>query len=129
MTIPEIASDNLYRYINGIVKRRQSNVLAINGIGNHVHILVELSSSVSLSDMVRDIKQSSSKWMKTQPVFVQFAGWGKEYGAFSCSATNLERVKGYIKRQKEHHNVKSFEEEYKEIIELSGLKWNDYYLS
>ena len=129
MTIPEIASDNLYRYINGIVKNRQSNVLAINGIGNHVHILVELSSSVSLSDMVRDIKQSSSKWMKTQPVFCQFAGWGKEYGAFSCSATNLNRVKGYIMRQKEHHNVKTFEDEYKEIIEMSGLKWNDYYLS
>lgn len=67
--------------------------------------------------------------MKNQPAFCQFAGWGKDYGAFSCSVTNLDRVKGFILHQKEHHKVKTFEDEYKEIIVMSGLKWNNYYLS
>ena len=129
MTIPEVACANLYRYINGIVKKRNSNLVSINGTGNHIHMLIELSSTVALSDLVRDIKQSSSKWMKTQPVFCQFSGWGKEYGAFTCSSRNLEGIKSYIACQKEHHHTKTFEQEYREMIELSGFEWKDFYLS
>ena len=93
------------------------------------HMLVELSPSLSLSDLVRDIKQGSSKWAKQQVYFPMFSGWGKEYGAFSCSVRDKERIINYINNQREHHKVCTFEQEYKEMIERSELEWNDYRLT
>ena len=129
MTIPDVASNQLYRYISSIVMSRQCRMLRINGIGNHIHLLVELSPTVCLSDLVRDIKQGSSKWAKLQPCFSQFKGWGKEYGAFSCSIRDKDRIINYIINQREHHKVTAFEDEYRQMIERSGLEWNDYRLT
>lgn len=129
LVIPEFAEKLLYQYISGIIRNHQSQVIAINGIGNHIHILVELSPTLSLSDLVRDIKQGSSKWIKTQASFPFFESWGKEYGAFSCSARNRQAIINYITNQKEHHQSKSFEEEYLAMIEASGLDWNEYRLT
>ena len=129
MTIPDVDSENLYRYITAIVQSRQCRLLRINGIGNHIHLLVELSPTVKLSDLVRDVKQGSSKWAKQQPAFSQFKGWGKEYGAFSCSIRDKDRIINYINNQREHHKVRSFEDEYQQMIERSGLEWNDYRLT
>ena len=98
----------------------------INGIGNHIHMLIELSPTVALSDLVRDIKQGSSKWAKQQVYFPQFRGWGKEYGAFSCSQREKDAIINYIINQREHHKTGStFEHEYREMIEQSGVEWND----
>ena len=125
MTIPDETSEHLYRYIWSIVKSRGCRLYRINGIGNHVHMLIELAPTVALSDLVRDIKQGSSKWAKQQVYFPQFSGWGKEYGAFSCSCRDKEAIIHYIKNQREHHKVKTFEDEYKGLLELSGIEWND----
>lgn len=89
----------------------------------------ELAPTVALSDLVRDIKQGSSKWAKQQVFFPQFSGWGKEYGAFSCSSRDKDKIIGYIINQREHHKASSFEEEYREMIELSGIEWNDHRLT
>lgn len=125
MTIPDETSEHLYRYIWSIVKSRGCRLYRINGIANHVHMLIELAPTVALSDLVRDIKQGSSKWAKQQVYFPQFSGWGKEYGAFSCSSRDKDRIAGYIINQREHHKASSFEEEYRQMIELSGIEWND----
>lgn len=129
MTIPDDASEQLYRYISSIVKSRNCRLLRINGIGNHVHLLVELAPTVCLSDLVRDIKQGSSKWAKQQSVFPLFRGWGKEYGAFSCSVRDKDSIVNYIINQREHHRVRTFEDEYRQMIERSGLEWNDHRLT
>ena len=128
-TIPDDASEQLYRYIGAIVKSRNCRLLRINGIGNHIHLLVELSPTVCLSDLVRDIKQGSSKWAKQQPCLNQFKGWGKEYGAFSCSIRDKERIINYIINQREHHRDRTFEDEYRQMIDQSGLEWNEYRLT
>ena len=125
MTIPDETSEHLYRYIWSIVKSRGCRLHRINGIGNHIHMLIELSPTIALSDLVRDIKQGSSKWAKQQVYFPQFSGWGKEYGAFSCSCRDKERIVSYIINQRQHHQMSSFEEEYRQMLELSGLEWND----
>ena len=70
MTIPDETSEHLYRYIWSIVKSRGCRLYRINGIGNHIHMLIELSSTMALSDLVRDIKQGSSKWPKHRIVQV-----------------------------------------------------------
>ena len=82
-----------------------------------------------LSDLVRDIKQGSSKWAQQHPDFAQFKGWGKEYGAFSCSIRDKDKIINYIINQQVHHRFRTFEDEYRQMIEASGLEWNDYRLS
>ena len=129
MTIPDETSEHLYRYIWSIVKSRGCQLYRINGISNHIHMLIELSPTIALSDLVRDIKQGSSKWAKQQVYFPQFSGWGKEYGAFSCGQREKDAIVKYIINQREHHKSKSFEDEYQGIIEAYGLEWNDYRLT
>ena len=125
MTIPDETSEHLYRYIWSIVKSRGCRLYRINGIGNHIHMLIELAPTVALSDLVRDIKQGSSKWAKEQVYFPQFSGWGKEYGAFSCSSRDKEAITNYIINQREHHKSRTFEDEFKSMLELSGVEWHD----
>ena len=130
MTLPLEASEELYRYIAGVIVGKQSTPYAINGIENHIHILVHLHPSVCLADLVRDIKLASSNWIKLHAdAFPNYQGWGKEYGAFSYAMRNRDMVAQYIKRQREHHRHVSFEQEYRQHVEKAGLEWNDYRLT
>lgn len=129
LTIPDETSEHMYRYITAIVKSKDCKLFRINGIGNRIHMLVGLSSSVALGDLVRDIKQGSSKWAKQQVYFPRFRGWGKEYGAFSCSIRDMDAIINYINNQRIHHDTRTFEQEYCDMIERSGLEWNDYRLT
>ena len=129
MTIPDETSEHMYRYIWSIIKSRNCRLYRINGTGNHIHMLIELSSTMALSDLVRDIKQGSSKWAKQQVYFPQFSGGGKEYGAFSVGHREKDVVVNYIINQREHHKSRPFEDEYRAIIEDCGLEWNDFRLT
>ena len=129
MTIPDETSEHMYRYIWSIIKSRNCRLYRINGTGNHIHMLIELSPTIALSDLVRDIKQGSSKWAKQQVYFPQFSGWGKEYGAFSVGQREKDVVVKYIMSQREHHKSRTFEGEYQEIIEACGLQWNEFRLT
>ena len=125
MTIPESSSEEMYRYIWGIIKNHNCTLYRIGGIENHIHMLVHLHPSVSLSDLLRDIKQSTTKWAKNNPLFPRFSGWGKEYAAFSCSYSSKDAIIKYIKGQREHHHGTSFEQELKSLVEREGMAWND----
>ena len=129
MTIPDETSEHMYRYIWSIIKSRNCRLYRINGTGNHIHMLIELLPTMALSDLVRDIKQGSSKWAKQQVYFPQFNGWGKEYGAFSVGQREKDVVVKYIISQREHHKTRTFEHEYREIIEACGLQWNEFRLT
>lgn len=124
----ELANE-LYAYIGGIIRHTRSTPIIINGTRNHIHILLDLHPSISLSEMMRQIKQTSSQWMGSDIRFSKFAGWGKEYFAFSCSQKEAPHVKAYIANQRTHHNEISFEEEIKRITERNGHKWDDRKLS
>ena len=125
MTIPEQSCEEMYRYIWGIIKNHNCVLYRIGGIENHIHLLVHLHPSVSLSDLLRDIKQSTSKWAKNHPSFPLFSGWGKEYAAFSCSYSSKDAIVAYIKGQREHHHGQPFEQELKSLIEREGMAWNE----
>ncbi len=129
MTIPEESKKVLYMYIHGIIKNNNCKLYRINGIGNHIHLLVDITPSISLSQLVQAIKQSSSKWLKEQSQFSAFEGWGKEYFAFSVSQPMCENVKNYIINQEKHHLKCSFEDEMKEILPHAGFEWNEYLLT
>ena len=125
MTIAAENAEAMYRFITTIIKRNNCVLYRIGGIENHIHILIDLSPQVSLSHLVWDIKRSSSDWAKRSGFFPLFAGWGKEYGAFSISPTHKEAVSHYISTQREHHAVVSFDDEYKRIILRYGMPWTD----
>ncbi|HLF34374.1 MAG TPA: IS200/IS605 family transposase [Cyclobacteriaceae bacterium] len=127
-TIPESHCDTLYRYIAGIIKNKNCKPYQINGAPDHIHIMSDLHPSVALADYIKTIKVSSSIWMKTQPAFNQFEGWAEKYAAFTVSHKDRERVFEYIKRQKEHHRLVPFIDEFKNLLEQYGIEFDEKYL-
>ena len=130
MTIPNLNSEPLYNYIAGIVRSNRCILYAINGIENHIHLLVNLHPDVKLSELVREIKLGSNRWIKIhQASYPMFKGWGREYGAFSYALRDRDMVKNYIDKQREHHQNATFESEYKKLLDNAGIDWNDYRLT
>jgi REP element-mobilizing transposase RayT len=121
-TIKQDHTDQLYAYITGIIKNKNSYVYRINGVEDHLHILTDLHPSLALADFVREIKVSSSVWMKSSGYFPIFNGWADGYGSFTCSYMDMGRLIDYIKNQQEHHRKKTFEEEYRNLLLESGIK-------
>ena len=121
-TIKQEHAGLLYAYITGIIKHKNCHLYRINGVENHVHILTYFHPSISLADFLREIKVSSSLWIKSGGLFPAFNGWSEGYGSFTCSFIDIGRLIEYIKNQQEHHREKTFEEEYKTILMEAGIK-------
>lgn len=118
----------LFAYIGGIVGNNQSRLVAANGTENHVHLLVSLSKNIAVSALVGDIKRSSSRWIKTRDErFARFE-WQDGYAAFSVGYTQIETVKTYIARQKEHHLVKIYEDEMRKFLDKYNVNYDERYL-
>ena len=124
---PEIETD-LFAYMSATLKNRGSPCLAINGTTNHVHLLLSLSKNDALSVVVRELKKSSSKWIKSRGVEFKDFVWQDGYGAFSVGQSNVAALKLYIARQKEHHRGRSFEEELLALLEKYGVRYDEEYL-
>lgn len=125
MTIPEQHKRKLYAYIMGIVTNKGCHLLRINGIDNHIHMLIDLHPSVPLAVFVQTVKQWSSRWMKEMPEFRMFDGWGEGYYAVSVGIEGVESVKRYIINQETHHAVNAFDDEIQDLAQHSGLDWHE----
>jgi putative transposase len=103
---------------------RKGIYMKINYVNaDHVHALIDLPTGVSIEDVVQLLKGSSSHWINANDVLNEKFAWGRGYGAFSVSESNVSTVAAYIAGQQEHHRVRSFTEELKELIERHGLQW------
>lgn len=100
----------------------------IGGIEDHVHIITHLHPSVSLANLVKDIKLASSEFIKTNKLFKNFNGWQSGYGAFTYSIEAKENLINYVKNQEQHHKIKSFKDEYLEILKEHGIDYDEKYL-
>ena len=129
MTITPEHVEDMYRFITSIVKRNGCYLCRIGGIENHIHMLIDLAPTVTLSHLMWDIKRSSSDWAKKSGFFPNFVGWGKDYGAFSVSDAHRDAVIHYIMGQREHHNRVGFDEEYRRLAERNGVEWDDKMLT
>ena len=107
-TIRQNHVNELYAYVTGIIKHKQSHLYRINGVENHLHILTDMNPSIAPMDFVKDIKVSSSVWMKRSNLFPLFDGWAVGYGSFTCSYMDIDRLIEYIKNQQEHHKKISY---------------------
>lgn len=92
---------------------------------DHVHALVDLSTNLSIEELMQLLKGSSSHWVNVNNILQGKFAWGRGYGAFSVSESNVAQVTAYIAGQEEHHRVRTFAEELREFIERHGLRWQD----
>jgi putative transposase len=119
--------EQLHAYMGGAARQLDAVPEAIGGVADHVHLLLGLRATHCLSDVMRDIKRISSLWVHEKINDKEFQ-WQDGYGAFSVSATIVPKVKTYIARQEEHHRTKTFQEEYVEMLRLSGVEYDERYL-
>lgn len=122
---PEVESD-LFGYMTGIVQGNKSKLIAINGTPNHVHMLVSLSRTIGISELIGDVKRDSSKWAKDRGI-INFQ-WQEGYGAFSIGQSQVESVIKYIARQKEHHKKQSFEDEMRGLCLKYKVEFEERYI-
>ncbi len=120
-TIDQSKANDLYKYIWKVLQNKNCVLLRINGMPDHVHVFFQLHQSVALADLIRDIKSNSSKWINEQKLLDNFKGWASEYAAFSYSERDKKMIIDYIKNQQEHHKIKSFHDEIRELYEEFGI--------
>ncbi len=117
---------NLYAYLGGIVRGLGGKAVIINGMKDHVHMLLKLPPTVAIADCMRFVKANSSKWLR-QSGQGKFA-WQAGYAAFSVSTSNLPQVSNYIRSQVLHHRRMSFQAELLKLLEKHGVPYEERYL-
>lgn len=119
---------NIHKYIYGIVKGKNCNPIAINGTSDHIHILVGFCPSISIENLVRDIKRSSSLYINANNLLTAKFSWQDGYGAFTVGYPELDKVYRYILNQQTHHLTGSFKEEYMGILKDQGIDYSTEHL-
>src|SRR5262245_58709817 len=125
-TIAEPWRGELHAYLGGVVREVGAIARSIGGPGDHVHLLLGLKATHTLAEVVQQIKRGSSAWVHRHGV-TKFA-WQEGYGAFTVSPSQVTKVQRYIANQIEHHHEKTFEEEYLDLLRLSGVEYDEKYL-
>lgn len=118
----------LYKYITGIIQNNNHKLLSINGMPDHIHILIGLRPNQSISNLVNDIKANSSKFINEKRFLPVRFEWQKGYGAFSYGKSQIDRVIQYINNQEKHHHKKSFREEYLDFLKKFEIEYNEEYI-
>ena len=122
-----IWKERLFKYISGIITHKNQKLMIVNGTMDHIHLLIGTQPDCNLSDLVRDIKSNSSKFINDEKLVFGKFEWQKGFGAFTVGYSQLEKVINYIKFQEEHHKTKTFKAEYIEFLKLNNIEFsNDY---
>ena len=119
---------NLYNYMYGIFRNKNCHLYRIGGTSDHIHILTHVHPLVSLASLVKDIKISSSDYIKRGRLLQNFSGWQDGYAAFTYSIQDKNRLMEYIKTQEEHHEQISYKEELIQLLEEHGIEFDYKYL-
>lgn len=118
----------LFKYIAGIIVNKGQRLISINGMPDHVHILIGMKPDKALSDMVRDIKANSSRFINEKGWVNGKFEWQNGFGAFSYSESHLSQVIEYIENQENHHRTRTFREEYVDFLHDFKIDFNPKYL-
>ena len=120
--------EELHKYITGIVRSKGQKLISINGMSDHLHILIGLRPAMALADLVRDIKSDSSEWVNRKKLARGKFGWQEGYGAFSYGHSQLDTIIRYIQNQERHHQRKSFKNEYLTLLRKYQIEFKDEYV-
>ncbi len=120
--------NDLCKYICGIVNNLRCKPIIINGVGDHLHLLIGLKPTISISELVQKIKANSSRWINENNLVRGKFEWQSGYGVFSYSHSQLTQVINYIKNQEVHHSKKTFSQEYEEFLKAFEIEYEKKYI-
>ena len=120
--------EQLHKYISGIIKNKGQKLLSIFAMPDHIHLFMNTKPNITISDLVRDIKANSSKFISEEKIVKGKFSWQKGFGAFSYSESQIPSVIKYIKNQEEHHKKRTFREEYIELLTKFAIEFDEKYL-
>ena len=120
--------EKVFSYISGIVTSMKHKSIIVNGVSDHVHILIGLNPNVSILDTVRDIKRASSTLINNEKLSRRHFTWQEGYGSFTYSRSQLDRIYNYIKNQESHHQKTSFKTEYVQFLEKYEIEHDERFL-
>jgi REP element-mobilizing transposase RayT len=124
---PEFKED-LYKYITGIVRNQRQKLIAIDGMPDHLHILIGLKPAMALADLIREIKADSSNFVNRNKWVRGKFKWQEGYGAFSYGHSQLDTIIRYIQNQEKHHSKRSFKNEYLALLRKFDIAFDDKYV-
>jgi REP element-mobilizing transposase RayT len=118
----------VFKYIAGIIEGKGQKSIVVNGVADHVHVFIGLKPTIAVSDLLRDVKNSSSKFINEQKFLQSKFEWQAGFGAFSYANSQVDQVYQYIFNQEEHHRTKTLKEEYIAFLEKLQIEFNESYL-
>jgi len=120
--------EQLFKYIGGIFREKKQKLLAIGGVEDHIHLLFGLKPNIAISDLIRDVKASSSGFVNDERFTRGRFSWQEGFGAFSYSRSQLDSVVKYVLNQEKHHARRSFRDEYIGLLDRFEVDYEDRYL-
>ena len=121
-------SQELYKYMSGIITAKNQKSIIVNGMPDHIHIFIGLRPSMAVSDLVRDVKNNSTNFINERHFVKGKFFWQEGFGAFSYSHSQVMGVYDYILNQEEHHVKKTFKEEYIDLLKKFEIQYDEKYL-
>src|ERR1700730_7579075 len=120
--------EDLFKYITGIITNQGQKLMSINGVADHIHILIGLNPAMALADLVREIKADSSNFVNEQRFVRGKFSWQEGYGAFSYGHSQLDTIIRYIQNQEQHHKRSSFKREYLTLLRKFDIAFEEKYV-
>ncbi len=126
--IPQKNLEEVFEYMAGIIRNKGQKPIIVGGVSNHIHILLGMKPGITVSALVRDLKNNSTNFINQQDWMVEKFSWQNGFGAFSYGLSQVEQVYNYIKNQAEHHKTKTFREEFIGFLEKFEVDFEEKYL-
>lgn len=120
--------DELYKYIHGIIQGNNQKLIAINGMPDHIHLLIDMKPNANLSDLIRDVKANSSQFINNKKFVAGRFEWQEGFGAFTLGHSQLQKTINYNMNQEEHHHKITFQEEYTAFLKLFEIDFKHEYI-
>jgi putative transposase len=120
--------EKAHAFLAGVVRQCDCEAYRVGGVADHVHLAVRLSRTISVADLVKEVKTASSKWVKMQDVALNTFAWQQGYGVFSVGMSQKEALLHYIDTQEEHHRTRTFQDEYRDFIKKYGIEYDERYV-
>lgn len=126
--INESIEQQVWSYLAGIIRAHDSKAIQIGGFDDHIHILMSIPATITISDLVKRIKGESSKWISNQWPHMRDFRWQDGYGAFTLGQSQIADTVAYIRNQRAHHQSKTFEGEYRRFLQIHGIEVDEKYI-
>ena len=120
--------EEMHRQLGGVSKALGCPPLRVGGVEDHVHLVGSLGRSISLAEWVKELKRTTSRWIKEHAPSCSSFGWQSGYGAFSVSHSEIDRVVDYVERQREHHRIRDFQAEHRLLLERHNVPYDERYV-